>query len=174
MSSYYYLMAQLPGILPTAPLPFTFEKFREIASRFLSSQDKEILDRVSLEPPRSPDKTGSELVDRWFAYERSLRLCLGRLRAAKLRREVDFPAGDDDAFLVAKTAADIENPLSAERYLDSVRAHFVDQLRGNHYFDSDAVFAYGLMVLIRARSDRFTADAGRASYTAIYNQILGE
>jgi hypothetical protein len=30
------------------------------------------------------------------------------------------------------------------------------------------------MLLLRERGDRFTAEAGRASYTTIYNQILGE
>lgn len=181
MSSYYYLMAQLPGILPNSPLPIQYENFRETASRFLSSRDMAILESLSLVPPRTGDKTGSLVVDRWYTFERALRLSLERIRSAKLKRD-DASSMDDDDLIhqasetiqIAQNAASIDNPLEAERYLDRERTLFVDQFRGSHFFDSEAVFAYGLMLLLHERSDRFTAEDGRASYTTIYNQILGE
>lgn len=181
MSSYYYLMAQLPGILPNAPLSITYDTFRETASRFLSSRDKRILDGLSLEPPRESGKTGSPVVDGFFERERAMRLSLERLRAPRLKRDVPASADAEglihnaaEAVQIARTAAGFENPLEAERYLDRVRLEYVELLRGIHSFDSDAVFAYGLMLLLHERSDRFTAESGRASYTTIYNKILGE
>jgi hypothetical protein len=181
VSSYYYLMAQLPGILSNVPLPISYETFSQTASRFLSTADNAILEGLSLEPPRMPSKTGSSLVDRFYVRERALRLSLERLRASKLKRDIDVSYSDDllignsyETIQIARNAAGFDNPLEAELYLIHNRFDFVDQLRGNHFFDSDAVFAYGLMLLLHERSDKFTAEAGRASYTTIYKAILGE
>lgn len=181
MSSYYYLMAQLPGIMPGTPLAFTYAQFRETASRFLSKDDLGILDGLSITPDRGRRPTGSTLVDGWYRKERALRLTLEKARASKLKRDITLSRDDEeiagsyaDVQIIARAAAAIANPLEAERYLDRARVDFLDQLRVGHYFDSDAVFAYGLTVLLRERGDKFTAEAGRESYTTIYNRILGE
>lgn len=181
MANYYYLMAQLPGIVSGSPLPITYDAFRETAERTLSRKDSEILAKISLEPPRVPEMTGSDFVDRWFLRERALRLSLERVRAAKLKREINA-SGLEDALIneaaetaqIARTAASFEDPLEAERYLDRTREAFVAEILGTHSFDSEAVFAYALMVLLHERESRFNAEAGSASYTTIYNQILGE
>lgn len=181
MSSYYYLMAQLPGLLSHAPLSISYESFKEIANRFLTAKDAQILSQLSLEPPRETQSTGSKLVDSWFVFERALRLVLERIRASKSKRESHWSQEEEELLLyypdiqqIGKTASGFENPLEAERYINQVRWACLERLRGNHYFDSDAVFAYGLMLLLHERSDTFTAEAGLASYTTIYNHILGE
>jgi hypothetical protein len=181
VSSYYYLMAQLPGIIPNAPLPITYERFTETASRFLSAHDSRILEDLSLEPPRIPANTGSTVVDGWYAFERAIRLSLERLRAARLERVIAPCQTDDDSvnrefgsLQIARNAAAMENPLEAERYLDRCRRERIEFLSNGHFFDADAVFAYGLMLLLHERGDRFTAETGRASYVTIYKQILGE
>ncbi|MDR2898340.1 MAG: hypothetical protein LBU99_05935, partial [Spirochaetaceae bacterium] len=91
MSSYYYLMAQLPGLYQsasgTAALPFSYEYFTELCSRFLSSGDMERLNAVSLEPPREAARTGSALLDRWFEWERVLRFALAGIRAVRMKKE---------------------------------------------------------------------------------------
>lgn len=181
MAHYYYLMAQLPGILPGAPVPITYGEFRENAERFLNNRDRALLEKISLEPPRVPEKTGSDFLDRWFLRERGLRLALERVRAARLKREINV-SGLEDAIIneaaeaanAARTASSFEDPLEAERFLDKTRAAYVSELLGTHSFDSEAVFAYALMLLLHEREARFTAEAGSASYTTIYNQILGE
>lgn len=181
MGSYYYLMAQVPGILPGAPASLSSESFRELAGRFLSSADRKTLASLSLEPPRGDTPVRSRFLGEWYARERALRLALSRARASRLRREASLSMDEDesvrrsrDAASVAKAAVAYDNPLSAERYLDSVRSAWVDELSIGHYFDSDAVFAYAVRLLLRERTDRFTAEAGREAYSAIYNQILGE
>jgi hypothetical protein len=181
VGSYYYLMAQLPGLMPGSPLPVSYEQFRETASRFLSAKDLAVLESLTLEPPRAGVASGSSLVDQWYKSERALRLALAKLRALRMKRdtgtsfdEEELVSASGDETRIAHTASAIEDPLEAERYLLRCRYGIIDSLRGNHYFDSDAVFAYGLMLLLHERSDLFTADAGRASYATIYNQILGE
>jgi len=181
VAGYYYLMAQLPGIVPGAPVSITYEAFRETAERFLNRKDREVLSKLSLEPPRVPGKTGSGFLDRWYLRERGLRLSLERIRASRLKRDINA-SGLEDALIneaaetaaVARTASSFDDPLEAERYLDKARASYVSELLGTHSFDSEAVFAYGLMLLLHEREARFSAEAGSASYTTIYNQILGE
>ncbi len=181
MGSYYYLMAQVPAVLPGAPVILNSGNFRELAGRFLSAADGRVLASLSLEPPRDARAVSSRFLREWHARERSLRLALSRARAARLKRDATLTMTEDedvrksrDALAVAKAAVAYDNPLAAERYLDSVRLSWVDELSAGHYFDSDAVFAYAVRLLLRERADRFTAEAGREAYSAIYNQILGE
>ncbi len=181
MGSYYYLMAQVPGVLPGAPVILSSKGFRELAERFLSAADRRVLVSLSLEPPRDGSPVTSRFLREWYSRERSLRLALSRVRAARLKREANLTMLEDedvrrsrDALNVAKAAVAFDNPLAAERYLETVRSSWVDELSVGHYFDSDAVFAYAVRLLLRERTDRFTAEAGREAYSAIYNQILGE
>lgn len=181
MGSYYYLMAQVPGILPGSPVILTSEAFRELSGRFLSAADKRVLATLSLEPPRIDAPVASRFLAAWYSRERALRLALSRVRASRLKRDASLSMSEDedvrksrDASVIAKNAVTFDNPLSAERYLDSVRTSWVDDLSTGHYFDSDAVFAYAIRLLLRERADRFTAQDGREAYSAIYNQILGE
>lgn len=181
MAQYYYLMATLPGILPGAPASITYGEFRENAERFLNRRDLSVLEKLSLEPPRIPEKTGSDFLDRFYLKERGLRLALERVRASRLKREINV-SGIEDAIIneaaeaanAARTASTFDDPLEAERFLDKARASYVSELLGTHSFDSEAVFAYALMLLLHEREARFNTEAGSASYTTIYNQILGE
>lgn len=181
LGDYYYLMAQLPAISREAPVTISFARFREVASRFLSPRDREILDTLALEPPRSLALTGSSIVDEWFAFERSLRLSLERVRAQALGRECP-QSGEDgsnayamlEALPIARAAAAMDNPLAAERYLSVARIDFIEQASSLRHFDSEAVFAYGLTLLLREREASFAADAGLSEYKKIYNRILGE
>ena len=181
MSRYYYLMAQLPAILPNNPLALSYASFLELAGRFLSKKDIRLLNRLSLEPERNPETVPSSLVQLWYDRERSLRLSLARLRMTKLGRDASLRGSDEQVLLagpdmqgVARAAFAMDNPLDAEQFLDTTRFSWIEELSRGHYFDSEAVFAYALKVLIRERGNRFNDSAGRESYTSIYTQILGE
>lgn len=174
-------MAQLPAIGREGPPPITSERFFEVASRFLSKADMATLASLTLEPPREDEQIASELILRWFSFERSLRLSLARIRAQKLNRD-DMPSGEDeskiyaalDAQQVARAASSIDDPLEAELFLLKARLDFIDLASALHHFDADAVFAYGLSLLLRERGVRFAREAGRSAYGTIYNRILGE
>jgi len=181
LGAYYYLMAQLPAMSREAPAAISFARFREVALRFLSPRDGDILARLALEPPRSALPTGSPIVDEWFAFERSLRLSLERVRAQALGREC-AQSGEDgsnayamlEALPIARAAAAMDNPLAAERYLSAARIDFIERASSLRHFDSEAVFAYGLTLLLREREASFASDAGLTEYKKIYNRILGE
>jgi len=174
-------MAQLPGIVPGSPPLVSFRQFCELAGRFLTKKDLSALSALSLEPPRDDWNCASPLLQLWFERERALRFALAQLRAARLKRDKTVSEGEEEvirkdyvAAQVARNALGFDNPLEAERYLDSIRLAWVMELGQGHFFDSDAVFAYGLMLLLREREDSLSVTAGRASYTTIYDQILGE
>ncbi len=186
MAGYYYLMAQLPSLSDTAAPAISYKDFFSLAERFLSADDLKTLRSLSLVPPKDGGKgTGSAVVDGWNGHERALRFSLARARASKLKRDAQAGGARLDsaiaseaisanysAVAAAKAASDMESPLEAELYLDKVRFSLARDLGTGHFYDSEAVFAYALMLLIRERSSAFSAEAGRAEYMSIYNSIL--
>lgn len=185
MGGYYYLMAQLPALSENAPPGISRQEFLRLAERFLSPPDWSLLCSLSLVPPAGEARTGSAVADGWYAAERALRLALARVRAGKLGREpaaasagwdpqeaAEILAASPDASAVARTAASMDNPLEAEQYLDKIRFSCVRELGSGHFFDSEAVFAYALMLMIQERSGSFSAESGRSGYMEIYHSIL--
>ncbi|UTC68265.1 MULTISPECIES: DUF2764 domain-containing protein [unclassified Treponema] len=181
MASYYYLTAQLPSIFPNIQPPMSFKAFKELALRSLSKKDAQILETLSLEPPREEESTGSAYLDKWYEFERSLRLALEQVRSAKLKWEV--PVSYDERILlssaftpvqIARAAAAIQNPLEAETFLDNARFQAADTVRGSEVFSSDGVFSYAVKLLLRERASKFETEKGREEYSSIYNSILDE
>lgn len=172
-------MAQLPALLPGQNVAISYDRFKETALGLVSSKDAKILNSLSLNPPRQSKPTGSWFVDAWYKNESILRLMLEQKRAEKLKRTIS-PTYEEkelihfvpEAELVVKQALSYENPLEAEYFLNSFRWSAIESLKGQHYFDSVAVFAYGLMVLLQERNKSFSTEAGSASYISLYNQIL--
>ena len=64
MGSLYYLVSQLPALESyegRGQLPITEKSFKELCSRFLSEKDIKNLEKLSLEPSKSEESTGSLL-----------------------------------------------------------------------------------------------------------------
>ena len=64
--AYYYLVSQLPNISAAeskTALPLNAEGFRELASRFISDEEKVVLENLSLVPPMELTSTGSAFLD---------------------------------------------------------------------------------------------------------------
>lgn len=181
MASYYYLMAQLPTMNESSQPNISFKSFKELALRFLTEKDAAILRTLSLEPPRSEEKTGSIFLDGWYRFERSLRLALEQQRSSKLKWESPISYTERlmlaEAFLpvqIARTAIAMKNPLEAEVFLDSARFQAADTVKGADVFSSDSVFSYAIKLLLRERASQFNMQRGREEYAHIYNEILAE
>lgn len=177
MSKQYYLVSQLPEFSVSGDknvLPITYEYFYDLCSRFLDEKDMKILSGLSLEPPREAVKTGSAFVDSWNEKERSLRLALAQIRAVRMKKK--FNAGNEsiapDAVQAARTASGMDSPLAAEQFLNQYRLSVVENMRPMDGFSSDAVFSYGLRLLLALRMKKFDAEKGMVSYKNIYNRIL--
>ncbi|MCR4579630.1 MAG: DUF2764 domain-containing protein [Treponema sp.] len=174
---YYYLVSQLPNISAAetkAALPLTGEQFRELAGRFISEDEKKILEKLSLVPPMELEATGSAFLDTWYEKERNLRCALAQIRAQKLKKDsIPLPPGcTADIVTAARTAVGMDSPLSAEQFLYDYRLRLLDDLRPLDAFSIDAVYAYGLRLILVERMRKFEVENGKTSYHKIYDTIL--
>ena len=176
---YYYLVSQLPNISVTeskTALPLTSEAFIELCSRFLSEDEKLVLRNLSLVPPKEASSTGSAFLDTWYEKERYLRFALAQIRAQKMKKDaVSLPAGSTaDIIQIARTAVGMDSPLSAEQFLYEYRIKLIDDLRPINGFSIDAIYAYGIKLMLVERMRKFDTENGKTSYHKIYDTILGE
>ena len=173
----YYLISQLPsldGIGDNMPLPITEKQFSELCSRFLGKKAQDELKNLTLLPPKSNEYSGSALLKAWCESERNLRLSLGKARAEKMKKPFDtgncvLPM---EYIKAASTAIEIDNPMEAEKFLNSYRLKLLEALRPMDNFSEDFVFYYGLRLKLMQRIRQFDADAGETAYRNIYNSIL--
>ena len=155
----------------------------------LNADDAALLEIISLDPQPSSTSTGasyanvapscgSDFIDRWREWERTLRLNLARNRALKTKREgaatVEPPVVPADAASVALRAVNmVESPLEAELFLDKARWSAIEFLQGINYFDRNTIFAYLLKLLLLQRRDSFQTETGFSEYKSLYASILG-
>ncbi len=175
--SQYYLVSQLPsldGIADGAPLPISEERFLELCRRFLGKRALVCLEGLTLTPPREHTYTGSALIDAWNEGERSLRLALALARAAKQKKMFDAGGEPVSAALMqtARTALECSDPLEAELFLHKYRLDCLESLRPMDAFSDDAVFYYGLRLMLLSRIRRQDKASGEAAYRNIYSSIM--
>ena len=175
--AYYYLVSQLPNISSSeskAALPLTGAEFLELASRFITEDEKAVLQGLSLIPPMENISTGSAFLDVWYEKERNLRCALAQIRAQKMKKDsIPLPPGcTADIISAARTAVGMDSPLSAEQFLFEYRLRLLDDLRPLDGFSIDAVYAYGIKLLLVERMKKFEVENGKTSYHEIYDTIL--
>jgi hypothetical protein len=159
--------------------------FRDLCGNSLSAADQVLLERldpaygISKAGPayaEPPSPSSSDFINRWLAWERSLRLHLARFRAQRLKRDggapVDPPEDPMDAAAVAKAAVVIDSPLEAELFLDKSRWGAIEAFQGLDYFSSNTIFAYLLKLFLMERRSVFTAEEGFAEYKTLYSSIM--
>lgn len=179
MGAQYYLVSQLPAIdnlEGRSQLPITEKSFKELCSRFLDKKNMKILESLSLEPPKDETSTGSAFLDKWNDRERCLRLALAQIRALKMKKESEMLPGSctADILQAARTAVGMDSPLAAEEYLNQYRMDTLKSLTPLDGFCVDAVFAYGLKLMLAQRMKHFDRETGKDSYHKIYDEILGD
>jgi hypothetical protein len=175
----YYLVSQLPDISAAgekSTLPITEKYYRDLCSRFLDPKDVKVLNNLSLTPSREAEATGSAFLDAWYSNERCLRYALAQVRAQKMKKDAgSIPVSiSGDIVQAARTAVGIDSPLSAEQFLYEYRLSFLNAIQPMDSFSVDAVFAYGIRLMLLERIKKFNAEKGTDSYHKIYDTILGE
>ena len=178
MASQYYLVSQLPAVenIESKQLPITEKYYRDLCSRFLDEKSLKIVDSLSLEPPKKEVRTGSAFLDAWNDRERALRMALAQVRALKMKKESDPLPGSctADVLQAARTAVGMDSPLAAEEFLNKYRMETLKSLTPIDTFSVDAVFAYGLSLMLAQRMKKFDVETGKVSYHKIYDEILEE
>lgn len=180
MEKLYYLVAQLPAFTVSddsgAKLPISVDYYRDLCARFMCPQSAKAAQELSLTPPLERESTGSSFLDQWYEKERSLRLALAQVRALKMKKDIkDLPVtSDGEVIQAARIAAGMDSPLGAEQFLNQYRLGVLDRLSPLDQFCTDAVYSYGLRLMLAERMKKFTRDEGLSSYHKIYDEILGE
>ena len=175
----YYLISQLPsldGVSENTPLPISEERFLELCGQHLGKKAQAELKKISLCPPRNPEKSASALINAWNEGESNLRLILAKLRADKLSKQFDAENRTADANLIqaARTALESESPIEAEKHLNRFRLGFLESLRPMDSFSEEYIFYYLLKLKLIARISRFNAETGETEYRNIYNSIMNK
>lgn len=175
--NYYYLISQLPsldGIGDNSAVPITEEAFNELCNRFLGKKSLSIFNKLSLKPSKKRIKTGSALLDTWNDGERRLRMALGKIRAERMNKEFDCEdmSLSEKLLDIASRAVEIKDPLEAERFLDSYRLAFLEELRPSDAFCEDSLYYYGIKLKLLLRLRQFDEEIGKAEYKRIYNSII--
>ena len=173
----YYLISQLPsldGISDDTPLPITEERFAELCNRFLGKRLQKVMNKITLTPPKNSESSGSVLIDAWNESERNLRYALGKIRAEKMKKPFDtenriFPM---EYIKAAAAATEIENPMEAEKYLNSYRLQILETLRPMDNFSEDYILYYILKLKLILRIRQFDTMIGEKAYKNIYDSIL--
>ena len=96
--------------------------------------------------------------------------------SVKMKKDIkDLPsASDGESIQAARTATGMDSPLAAEQYLNQYRLGILDRISPLDNFSVDAVYSYGLKLMLAERMKKFNKDEGLASYHKIYDEILGE
>lgn len=173
----YYLISQLPsldGISENTPLPITEERFTELCKRFLGKRSQDAIKKLTLSPSKKAENSGSVFIDAWNESERNLRFALGKVRAEKMKKSFDtenriFPV---EYIKAANAAIEIENPMEAEKFLNSYRLGILETLRPMDSFSEDYIYYYGLKLKLILRIRQFDTKAGEIAYKNIYDSIL--
>ncbi len=180
MEHLYYLVAQLPSFSvsgeSSSKLPISTEYFKDLCMRYMNAKDCQVAQNLSLEPPRERVSTGSAFLDEWYDKERNLRYALAQVRAQKMKKEASVVpiTTDGEVIQAARTATGMDSPLSAELFLNEYRLSVLDKIAPLDMFSVDAVYSYGLKLMLTERIRKFNRDEGLASYHKIYDEILGE
>lgn len=177
--AYYYLVSQLPNISSSdskSSLPLNTKDFVELCSRFVSEKEKKIISNLSLVPPKQLKSTGSAFLDTWYEKERNLRFALAQIRSQRMKKDaVTLPPGcTTDIINAARTAVGMNSPYSAEQFLFDYRLRLLNDLRPLDAFSIDAVYAYGIRLMLIERIRKFNVENGTSAYHKIYDSILGE
>ena len=190
MSYYYYFVPQLSHLIYGQAPPMSSEEFKALAVTLLSDEDAALISMLSLDPQPLDSQedssipsyaqvitpSGSDFIDGWREWERSLRLNLAKYRYAKLKRQggtapVDAPNFPAEAVATATKAVQ-ESPLEGEIIIDKARWSAIEALQGTDHFYRNTVFAYYLKLIILERYALFETETGFSEYKLLYTSIL--
>lgn len=189
MSRYYYFAATLPSLQFGAPPPMSSGEYLARAKAQLSEADYAALEAAVLASgPEGapPEATGRDvLLAEYYAWERSARNELARLRAKRLGRQAEAylrparpgaeaGARDESAFRAAQAAFQAETPLEGELSLERARWARLEELASLKTFDLARLAAYRLELEVLERLALLKAERGEAGYRDTYAAVLGQ
>ncbi len=167
--SIYYLTASLPTLEFGIKPPISSQEFLADCQRLLSEADAKVI-KQALEDQE--DQAKNPTLKAWKEFTHRLRNELVWFRATEQNKDPAlFLRGerqetDPTIFDALTVAAKAPDPLSAEKILDLLSWHKLDELGMQHYFDVDQLIIYGLKLKILERYATIASPKG--------HEIFGE
>ena len=175
MKQYYYLICSLPFIKLEETPSINSGEFRRLCEEQISKHDLHLLDAVSLVPLKDRHFAPDTSAFQWLTLEKNLRKRMAAYRAGRKRENTNraMPKGDDfpDIDRGIQEAYAKPNPAEREKYLDSIRWHWLDELEFGHYFDVNKLFIYKLRLLIHEKWLSRNNEQGYANFDRIVAAI---
>jgi len=160
--------------LGTKP-PFSFEEMVDIVRNLMPEEDLKIVSSIPsilADPSNSNSRAGLSLpyyadlseikqptLKKWAEFDIALRNEFVKIRAS--RKKLDAAKyikrdgyADPSISRIAITAYRNPSVLEGEKFLDTERWRFLDELSLGHYFDIDALIVYALKLLIAIKQNR--------------------
>jgi len=170
-NQYYYFSASLPTISFDTRNAMPVEDFLKSCEEMLSPRDNLLVHSVL-----AKDKlVANNLVcQQWDHFEEGLRNELAFSRAKSFGKD---PAkhvrservGDVEWEDLTARLMKEEDPLVAQKMLDTKRWQVLDDLELGHYFDLEKILIYGLKLQICERYQQILSDKGKENLEAYKN-----
>jgi hypothetical protein len=176
---YWFLAATLRAPAFGAPPPLPAPEFIELCRRHLSAADLRVVEAARLlsDPAEAPAAcVGSAVLRRYYAWERSMRNELARLRARRRGTSAEpwlrASDGDGEAQQAAAIVFQCRTPLEAELELERRRWALLESIGRPYPIDRDGLAVYGLKLQLLERLQRLRADRGEPRYRETYQSII--
>ena len=165
--AYYYLIASLPVLTFEEKPPLTTEEFLDRCRGQLSSADFSLMEKICADTAKIP--SSNFVLTAWTHFNHNLRNEIAYYRAKRSGKDpLDHLRGERPfeplwAQAVSK-AAQLSDPLQAERLLDEQRWRFLDDLVAFQYFNLEWLSVYALKLKILERYQVLESPEGKALY----------
>ncbi len=162
---YPYLLASLPMLHLGMRPPFSFEHFLDQCRPFTPGKDFALVSDLPRPENYAEQKDRPRTIQRWIAFDTTLRNELVRLRAARkhwepsssLRPGESVNSSIPPLILAAGMSSSV---VDAEKSLDEARWKYLEDITTGHHFDLDCLIAYAYQLRILLRWEAVnTADA---------------
>jgi len=162
--SYYYFIASLPCLSFSQPKALSYAHFLSLCSSFLENSDFDIIKSISLS---FVDEKASPLdsMKKWAVWDEAFRNELARMRADRLKRQIDNEESGESsvkvqAALAAREVFGITSPFLADEERDKARWEYLNSLEFGRYFDMDWLALYSMKLLLLERRETFDQEKG--------------
>jgi hypothetical protein len=165
-TTYYYLVASLPGLVFSAPAALSRTDFVTECARHLTPEDQTELEALLA---GHYDHVRSTFSRDWLNSERQMRNAVVRARALRLGVDEKKFVKDHEGFRLAAEAAVNDafsraNPLERELALDRFRWNLADELNAGDPFGFAAILAYAVKLAINEHWRALTPERGRERF----------
>lgn len=179
MAAFYYLISSLPMLYRGEAPAISIEKFIASCVDFLTSEEMEELNALSLVPPEDYNRVAFPHSAVWYDWETCLRNALvylrGKGKAAEsekfIREEADFFSEIDKG---VQESFNKSTPLEVENALDNLRWSRMDDMEVGHIFDFRKLCVYKLKLMLCEKQALLNREKGSDNFDRIVTHIYGQ